>query len=200
MYRYITIERQFCSGGQQVASMLAKKLGYKLCDHGILVETARRLELPAIYISDLEETAKDNPLYNLAQTALGGLSKKRTIPLSEQIFEAEKQVILDEAADSNCVFVGRCAGKILENNQEKCLRVFIYADMSFRMERAEKVENISSDKVISELKRMDKKRADFFNAHSGSKWGSLDFFPICLNYSILGVYTCVDMLLNAVGK
>lgn len=200
MYRYITIERQFCSGGQQVASLLAKKLGYKLCDHGILVETARRLELPAIYISDLEETAKDNPLYNLAQTALGGLSKKRNIPLSEQIFEAEKQVILDEAADSNCVFVGRCAGKILESNQEECLRVFIYADMPFRMERAEKVENISSDKVIAELKRMDKKRSDFFNAHSGSKWGSLDFFPICLNSGLLGVDTCVDMLLAAIRK
>jgi len=200
MYRYITIERQFCSGGQNVASLLAKKLGYKLCDHGILVETAKRLGLPAIYISDLEETAKDNPIFNLAQTAFGGLSKNRNVPLSEQIFEAEKQVILDEAANSNCVFVGRCAGQILADHQEACLRVFIYADMPFRMERAEKVENISRDKVISELKRMDKKRADFFHAHSEGKWGSPEFFPICLNTGILGIDTCVAILLAAIGK
>ena len=32
MYRYVAIERQFCSGGQEVASILAKKLGYKLYD------------------------------------------------------------------------------------------------------------------------------------------------------------------------
>ena len=57
MYRYVAIERQFCSGGQEVASILAKKLGYKLYDHDILVETANRLELPAIYVSDLEETS-----------------------------------------------------------------------------------------------------------------------------------------------
>lgn len=199
MYRYVTIERQFCSGGQKIASLLAKKLGYKLCDHSILVETARKLELPAIYISDLEETANDNPIFNLAQTALGGLSKKKSLPLSEQIFEAEKQVILDEAANSSCIFVGRCAGQILENNHEECLRVFIHADLAFRMERARNVENIGSDKAASELKRMDKKRADFFNAHSDSKWGSQDFFPICLNSGILGIDTCVDMLLAAIG-
>ncbi len=97
MYRYVAVERQFCSGGHEVAAILAKKLGYKLYDHDILVETAKRLELPAVYISDLEETASTNPLFNLSQTALGGLSKKKNIPLSEQIFEAERLVILDVA-------------------------------------------------------------------------------------------------------
>ncbi len=199
MYRYITIERQYCSGGQKVASLLAKRLGYKLCDHSILVETAKRLDLPAIYISDLEETAKDNPIFNLAQTAFGGPSKNKNLPLSEQIFETEKQVILDEAAGNCCVFVGRCAGQILTDNRDECLKVFFYADMPFRTERAEKVEKVSKDKVMSELRRMDKKRADFFNAHSGGKWGSQEFFSLCLNTGVLGIDTCVDILMAAVG-
>lgn len=196
MYRYVAIERQFCSGGQEVASILAKKLGYKLYDHEVLVETANRLELPAIYISDLEETASTNPLFNLSQTALGGLSKKKNMPLSEQIFHAEKQVILDVAKDQNCVFVGRCAGDILK--EEECLRVFIYADDSFRLQRARNKEKIPMEKVESELKRVDKRRSDFFTSHTGSKWGSKEFFPISLNSATLGVEACAEILAAAV--
>lgn len=197
MYRYIAIERQFCSGGQEVASILAKKLGYKLYDHDILVETANRLELPAIYISDLEETATTNPLFNLSQTALGGLSKKKNIPLSEQIFQAEKQVILDVAENESCVFVGRCAGHIL-SEKEDCLRVFIYADDAFRLERARTRENIPMEKVEAELKRVDKKRADFFANHTNHKWGAKEFFPISLNSSTLGIEACAEILASAV--
>ena len=197
MYRYIAIERQFCSGGQEVASILAKKLGYKLYDHDILVETANRLELPAIYISDLEETATTNPLFNLSQTALGGLSKKKNIPLSEQIFQAEKQVILDVADYESCVFVGRCAGHIL-SEKEDCLRVFIYADDAYRLERARTKENIPMEKVEAELRRMDKKRSDFFTNHTNSKWGSKEFFQISLNSATLGIETCAEILAAAV--
>ena len=197
MYRYIAIERQFCSGGQEVASILAKKLGYKLYDHDILVETANRLELPAIYISDLEETATTNPLFNLSQTALGGLSKKKNIPLSEQIFQAEKQVILDVADNESCVFVGRCAGHIL-SEKEDCLRVFIYADDAYRLERARTKENIPMEKVEAELRRMDKKRSDFFTNHTNSKWGSKEFFQISLNSATLGIETCAEILAAAV--
>lgn len=199
MYRYIAIERQYCSGGQEVASLLAKKIGYKLYDHDILVETAKRLELPAIYISDLEETAQSNPLFNLSQTALGGLSKKKNIPLSDQIFNAEKQIILDVSKDQNCVFVGRCASHILKD-MDNCLNVFIYADDAYRMERALKKENLPADKAAGELKRIDKRRSDFFVAHTGIKWGAKEFFPVSLDTAALGIEACVEILAAAVGK
>lgn len=197
MYRYIAIERQFCSGGQEVASILAKKLGYKLYDHDILVETANRLELPAIYISDLEETSSTNPIFNLSQTALGGLSKKKNIPLSEQIFQAEKQVILDVAENESCVFVGRCAGHIL-SEKEDCLRVFIYADDAFRLERAKTKEKIPAEKVEAEMKRVDKRRSGFFTNHTNCKWGAKEFFQISLNSATLGVEACAEILAAAV--
>lgn len=196
MYRYIAIERQFCSGGHEVADILAKKLGFKLYDHDILVETAKRLELPAIYISDLEETASTNPLFNLSQTALGGLNKKKNIPLSEQIFQAEKQVILDVAQNQSCVFVGRCAGHILKDNED-CLKVFIYADDVYRHERAKTKENISAEKLEAELKRVDKRRSDFFTTHTGYKWGAKEFFEISLNTATLGVEVCAEILAAA---
>lgn len=199
MYRYVAIERQYCSGGQEVATLLAKKLGYKLYDHDILVETAKRLELPAIYISDLEETAQSNPLFNLSQTALGGLSKKKNIPLSDQIFNAEKQIILDVAEEHSCIFVGRCASHILKDRKD-CLRVFIYANNEYRLGRAVKKENIASDKASAELKRVDKRRSDFFAAHTGIKWGDRDFFPVSLDSGLLGTEACVEILAAAVGK
>lgn len=199
MYRYVAIERQYCSGGQEVASLLAKKLGYKLYDHDILLETAKRLELPAIYISDLEETAQSNPIFNLSQTALGGLSKKKNIPLSDQIFNAEKQIILDVAQNQNCVFVGRCASHILKDRDD-CLRVFIYAGNEYRLDRALHKENLAFDKAAGELKRVDKRRSDFFAAHTGLKWGDKEFFPISLDSGTLGTETCVAILAAAVGK
>ena len=41
MYRIITVEREFGSGGGEIAKQLAERLGWKLWDHELTEEIAK---------------------------------------------------------------------------------------------------------------------------------------------------------------
>ena len=53
----------------------------------------------------------------------------------ERFTMAEQAVIRDLAAEGPAIFVGRCAASALED-KKGVLKVFIHADMPFRVERA----------------------------------------------------------------
>lgn len=94
MYKIITMEREFASGGNEIGRRVAKKLGIELYDRNILVEAAKRLDIPPIYIGDLEETAPGSIIFNLSKTAIGGSKKDSTnLPMSEKLFLEEKKII-----------------------------------------------------------------------------------------------------------
>lgn len=194
MYRYITIEREYASGGNEIGRRLAEELGYDFYDRNILTEAAKRLDIPAMYISQLEETKTDSFLFNLAQTALGG-SGARDLPVAERLFLEEKAIIEEAAQKGNCIIVGRCAGEILKEH-DGCLKVFIYADYNKRIDRAIRIEHLTPGEAEETLKKFDKKRSSFYRAHSGLTWGSRENFDLLLNSSRLGIDTCIQMLKN----
>jgi cytidylate kinase len=135
MYKIITMERQFASGGNEIGRRLAKKLGIEIHDRTILAEAAKRLDIPAIYIADLEETAPGSIIFNLSKTALGGVKNKNTknLPMSEKLFYEEKAIIEEIVQKGSCVIVGRCASYILKDNPD-VLRVYVHANQEARIE------------------------------------------------------------------
>lgn len=200
MYRIITMERQFASGGNEIGRQVAKKLGIELHDRDILKEAARRLEISPIYIADLEETAPGSIIFNLSKTALGGGSKKNpNIPMTERLFLEEKKIIEEIVEKHDCVIVGRCASYILKDRAD-CLKVFVHANKDFRLERAIKEEKLSKEEVEEVLRKTDKKRSSFYTTHTGWEWGDMQHFDVCLDSSTLGIETCVDMLAATLKK
>ena len=125
MYKIITMEREFASGGNEIGRRVAKKLGIELYDRNILVEAAKRLDIPPIYIEELEETAPGSIIFNLSKTAIGGSRKEHAnLPMSERLFLEEKKIIEEIVENQSCVIVGRCASFIL-NDRPDCLKVFV---------------------------------------------------------------------------
>jgi hypothetical protein len=202
MYKIITMERQFASGGNEIGRRLAKKLGIEIHDRTILAEAAKRLDIPAIYIADLEETAPGSIIFNLSKTALGGVKNKNTknLPMSEKLFYEEKAIIEEIVQKGSCVIVGRCASYILKDNPD-VLRVYVHANQEARIERAIKEEKLASRAEAEEmLKKTDKKRSSFYNTHTGLDWSDMKNYDICLDSARLGIDTCVNMLASICGK
>jgi cytidylate kinase len=201
MYKIITMERQFASGGNEIGRRLAKKLGIEVHDRTILAEAAKRLEIPAIYIADLEETAPGSIIFNLSKTALGGFkSKNKNMSMTEKLFMEEKEIIEEIVQKGSCVIVGRCASYILKDNPD-VLRVYVHADHDARIERAINEEKLASKQEAEEmLKKSDKRRSSFYNTHTGLDWNDMQNYDICLDSAKLGIDTCVDMLAAICGK
>lgn len=194
MYKIITMEREFASGGNEIGRRVAKKLGIALYDRNILVEAAKRLEISPVYIGDLEETAPGSIIFNLSKTAMGGSKKDNpNLPMTEKLFLEEKKIIEEIVEKEDCVIVGRCASFILKDRAD-CLKVFIHADKDYRINRAVETEKIAQADAKDFLRKSDKRRSSFYNTHTGWKWGDMSKFDLCLNSQSLGLDRCVDIL------
>lgn len=198
MYRIITMERQFGSGGNEIGRRFAKKLGIGFYDRNILSEAAKRLEIPAMYIADLEETAPGSIIFNLSKTALGG-KKNTNIPLAERLFLEEKSIIEEIVRKEDCVIVGRCGSYIFKDRPD-CLKVFVYADKDYRIDRTMREEKVSGEEAEELLKKSDKRRSSFYNTHTGQEWGQMQHFDLCLDSGKIGIDRCVEILEAAVKK
>lgn len=187
MYDFITIERSYASGGHQIATELSQKLGYRLYDHKVLVETCKRLDMPYNMIVDMDEQVPIKTPFKVPGN--------KYLSLEEQIFNTEKEIILDAAKEPGCIFVGRCASTML--NDKKCLKVFITADAAFRKDRALKVEKLDPANADKTISKFDARRKKFFTTYAHSQWGTPEYFDIVLNSGQLGVEACGDILVAA---
>lgn len=189
MYEYITIERKYGSGGHNIAEALAKKLGYRLYDRGVVVETCKRMGLSYDQVSGMDEQTPIKPIFKAPGSD--------HLSMEEQIYNTEVEIIREAANEPGCIFVGRCASEILKD--KNCLKVFITADDDFRLNRSINVEKNAKDKAEDVMKKFDKKREKFFTTHSNEKWGSPEYFDLIINSGHLGEDACVA-LLEALAK
>lgn len=196
MYHIITIERSYCSGGNEIGKKLAKALGYKLYNRNILLEAASNLGTPPMYIENLEETATGSIIFNLSKTPVGGNTRDKSLPIAEQLYREEKNIIQQAAEEDGCVIVGRAAGYILRERTD-CLRVFVDAEKEKRIQRAIELEGLSPSEAESTLKKYDKRRNGFYNSVTNWKWGDPKYFELCLDSGKLGIDLCVKLLADA---
>ena len=69
--RVITIDREYGSGGGEIAAQLAKRLGWKLWDQRLTDEIARRLDCERRTVEEREEH-RDPVMYRLFKSFLRG--------------------------------------------------------------------------------------------------------------------------------
>lgn len=194
MYHVIAMEREYASGGNAIGKKTAKELGYSFYDRNILVEAAKRLGIPPTYVENLEEASPGSAIFNLSQTPISGMEKKfKNLPLADQLFLTEKEIIEEAVGNGNCVIIGRCASYLLRDHTD-CLRVFVYADRSFRLQRAIDIENIVPQSAEETLRKADKRRRSFFERHTKTVWDDRKNFDLCLNSGALGLDTCTALL------
>src|SRR5260370_27953127 len=131
MIRVVTVEREYGSGGGEIAARLAGQLGWKLWDQVVTEEIARLAKCPKAVVEGREE--KNDPLYyRLFKSFLRGSyegslnAHKLNLVDSESILKITEKVVEHAANKGSCVIVGRGSQHFLANRQE-ALRVLLYA-------------------------------------------------------------------------
>ena len=103
----ITVSRQFGSLGRPIARKLAERLGIKYYDRDIVDMTAKKMNMRASEIVELEESVQGGFFRMKYPLGMG------TGNIRDQIFENQKTIIKELAEKESCVIVGRCADSIL---------------------------------------------------------------------------------------
>ena len=200
--KIITISREYGSGGRQVGLTVAKKLGMEFYDKELIDAAAKEIGFPTEMIADREQRLTNSLLYNFAMGTLYGIAYPREpkvseLPLTEQIYQAQKKAIEEAAKRGSCIFVGRCADYILKSRPD-VLRVFIYADRDIRKRRAIEEYGEIEEYIDEFMYQTDKRRRIHYENYTNPKWGSRENYDLMLNSGDLGLDKCVELLCEAV--
>ena len=198
MIKIVTIEREYGSGGGEIAQLLAKQLGWKLWDQLLTEEIARRADCPKAVVEGREE--RTDPLYyRLFKSFLRGSyegslnAHKLKLVDSECILKFTEQVVLDAAKTGNSVIVGRGSQHFLRNRQDT-LRLFLYArreDKVRRLLTRGKSENEAEQLVDT----VDRERVDFIQKYFHVEWPDRAVYHTMINTGI-GDQAVVHMILD----
>ncbi len=184
MEKVITVSRQFGSGGREFSIKLAKALGIPFYDKDLISMAAEGSNLSEDFLRHYEESAPgifSRTLYSYYQ-----------MPMTDQIYIAQSNLIKRLAEEGPCVIVGRCADAILE----KSIKIYIHAPLEKRIERKIAMDiGIPAEKMEEHVKATDKKRKKYYEYYTDQKWGMAENHHLCLDSGLVGIDGCVDCAL-----
>ncbi len=198
MIKIITIEREYGSGGGEIAQLLAKELGWKLWDQLLTEEIARLAECPKAVVEGREE--RTDPLYyRLFKSFLRGSyegslnAPKLKLVDSESIMRITERVVQHAARTGNSVIVGRGSQHFLRDRQDT-LRVFLYAPREEKVRRV-RARGKSEQEAEELVDTVDRERADFIQRYFHVEWPDRAIYHSMINTAI-GDEAVVRMILD----
>jgi cytidylate kinase len=198
MFRIITLEREFGSGGGGIACQLARRLGWKLWDQQLTAEIAKKAEVGEEAVAMCDERV-DSRLYRMAKAFWRG-SYERSLPLADATaFDTDRMMAMmaeisgSIAAEGNAVIVGRGSPFFLRE-REDTYRVFTYAR---RDEKIRRLLDLGKSRAEAEdlVDNVDKERVAYIKHYFNAEWPTRSLYHTMINTEI-GDEKVIDMILH----
>lgn len=207
--KYITISREYGSGGRTIGKLVAQHMGWDFYDSEIIDMAAEQSGLARDFIKKTEQNISSSWLYSMMigssyATGTAGTtpgSRNPILPLADQVFNAQRKTILQLIDKGPCVLVGRCADYILATSdkvqKDELLNVFVYAPLDDRVERAVREYNVPQAEARRIVQQIDKRRANHYNTFTENCWGKRNFYELMINSSLLGLEGTAELIAQA---
>ena len=196
--RAITISREYGSAGGEIAIRLAKRLGWQLIDHEVVVRVARKL-----HVSQEEAEEHDERVEGLASRILKSLRLVHpTMPVvvemptsmdSHAFHEARCQIIEGAVATGYVVIVGRGAQAHLAQRRD-VLHVRIVAPLETRIAYVMSREGLDYAAAQARTLQKDQERARYLQTFYHRRPGDPHLYDLVLNTGILDLESAVDVI------
>ena len=202
MIRIITIEREYGSGGGEIAEKLAARLGWKLWDQVLTQEIAKRMDCECHMVAKHEER-EDPATYRLLKAFMRGSfegsshAPRLKMVDTECVRDVTKKLIPEIAREGNSVIVGRGSAYYLCSHSD-AFHVFIYAPIHERVRRLQ-LTGKSEEEAEELAGTVDRDRADFIKRYFNVTWPARHCFHLMVN-SAMGDDAAVDIIVSAVER
>lgn len=188
----IVISRQFGSGGRKIGKTLSDRLQIPYYDMALIEMASERSQADYASLLEVDEKKVTQKWYSFPiETGMEYHMQK--VPMNEELFSLQAEIIKDLANQGPCIIIGRGADYILREN-ERMLSVFIHADMETKLEIVCRHYNLSREEAAALIRKTDKQRSVYYNYYTEYKWGDIDNYDITLDRGRLGIEKCVDIL------
>ena len=198
MFRIVTIEREFGSGGGGIACELARRLGWKLWDQQLTSEIAKRAQVPQSAVALCDERV-DSRIYRVAKAFWRG-SYERSMPMANSTaFDTDRmmtmvgEIMSTIAAEGNAVIVGRGSPFFLRE-REDTFRVFTYAPHD---EKIRRLLEMGKGRAEAEdlVENVDKERIAYIKHYFDADWPVRALYHLMIN-TVVGDEIVIATILN----
>jgi len=172
-YRMLTVSREYGSGGAQIASIVARRLGWQLLDSALIEAIAREAQVDPSVVRAHDERV-DSWLARLNTAGLRASVLAAGAPVGTgEFFDADATAIfarflIEEAYKAgNTVTVGR-GGQCILSGRPDVFRVFVYAPDEQRLRRVQ--QRRGADTTLDDLRAVDNVRIRYLRRHFGRDW------------------------------
>ena len=109
------------------------------------------------------------------------------------IYTKQHELLRELSRKSDCVIVGRCANFILRG-RDNVLNVFVTAPVVDCVRRVMETDGLNLEEAEKKIKKIDKRRADYFKYFTGRQWQDAALYDLCLNTGHMSEQKCVDIV------
>ena len=193
-FRYITIEREYGSGGTNIARKLSEVTGVPCYGQEILEAVAKKQGIPVERINQYEEKATGSLIYAMFVMSRVQAGDPNMLTTEGKVFLDEQLEIRRLAMEGPAIFLGHCACDALKD-QKGVVKVFIHSENEEEIKkRITKDYGIAPEEAESTRRFYNKKRAGYFRANTGHDWKDLKNYDVVLDSAKLGIEGCVNIL------
>ena len=192
----ITIARSYGSGGRRMGKLLAEQLGYEFYDREILRKASDESGINEELFSKADEKSARLSLFRIARQVYTG----EVIPpdsddfiSNENLFRYQAKIIRELATTQNCVIVGRCANYILRG-RDNVVNIYVTAPVVDCVRRVMEVDGLDLEEAEKKIRKIDKRRADYFKYFTGRNWQDAGLYDLCLNTGHMSDELCVNLV------
>ncbi|MBR0286039.1 MAG: cytidylate kinase-like family protein [Bacteroidales bacterium] len=209
--KVITVSRELGSGGRTIGRKLAAKLNYRYSDKELIHDLQNKFNLTTSGIEKLKGQKKSwfNDFIQLVAPAPQAdmlveadspyIKEFRADLTTDDIHEAEVEIIKAIASEGPCVIAGRSAFFILQDTPGK-VDVFVTASKEHRIERVMAKQGLSREQSIEVIDRVDKQRDNYVQRYTGKTRYDARNYNLVINVDDIDEDDAVDVILDYIAK
>jgi len=207
----ITISRELGSGGHTVGRLLAERLGVRYSDKELIKALREQFHLTTEAIEVLKGEKRDwltsllrkmAPMpkaENVVEWDESFVKEYQPNISSDEIFEAEKQILRGIAEEGSCVIAGRSGFYVLKDFPNK-IDIFITAARENRIKRVMAKQNLSEEEAEAAIDRVDQGRENYIKRYTGVSRYDTHNYDLVINMDNLpDENAAVDLILQYLG-
>ncbi len=193
-FRYITIEREYGSGGTKIGRRLSEVCSVPCYGQEVLEAVAKKQGIPVEQINQYEEKATGSLIYSMFVMSRVQAGDPSMLTTEGKVFLDEQLEIRRLAMEGPAIFLGHCASDALRE-MKGVVKVFIHSENEEEVKnRIIKDYGIAPEEAEATRRYYNKKRAGYFRANTGKEWKDLKNYDVVLDSSKLGIEGCVNVL------
>lgn len=189
----ITIARGFGSGGKEIASAVAKKMGIQCYEHAILTLAAGMSGLDRSHFAKSDESIlKPSFIHTIKETLTP--TPEANFVSNDELFGYEAQIMKGLASRESCVIVGKAADYVLRD-MDNVFSFYIEAPREYCLKNVMRKMDVTEDEAHDLITKTDKRRAEFYKyVTKGNYWTNPVNYHMTLNAEKVGKQACIDLI------